>query len=391
MGWFKDKCRAVANFVTFGAVDKREAKNIERDSENKRIEIQGDFKEAEDLTKKRLADFGTFKSDTYLRITPNFQQAFDVLSDVNFSDLNNQNEKLEQFNYDFKEMKKISTSLSELALLGAGSALTGAAVATGAMGFVALLGTASTGTAISTLSGVAATNATVAWFGGGALSVGGLGIAGGTAVIGGIALAPLVIFGMVKGVSKGKQKLNVAKDHADETEVLEQRIITIIAEFALIRRGCDLLEKTIRDLESVLMFHIERMQLVHENFKLRCSEANDTHERMQKNSKSLNDIFLNKINSISKSMNPKSTLRTGFVDSIAINVKKLEKIDEMQKQEYTDREKQVFMDAFNCMSIIKQLLDKPIMGNDGGFLSSVMEDAQNAQEYANFEHGEVYS
>ncbi len=53
---------------------------------------------------------------------------------------------------------------------------------------VASLGTASTGTAISALSGAAATKATIAWLGGGALAAGGLGIAGGTAVLGVVAV-----------------------------------------------------------------------------------------------------------------------------------------------------------------------------------------------------------
>ena len=45
---------------------------------------------------------------------------------------------------------------------------------------------ASTGAAISGLTGVAATNATLAWLGGGALSAGGFGVAGGMAVLGGL-------------------------------------------------------------------------------------------------------------------------------------------------------------------------------------------------------------
>ena len=45
---------------------------------------------------------------------------------------------------------------------------------------------ASTGTSIASLSGAAATNATLAFFGGGSLAAGGLGMAGGTAVLGGL-------------------------------------------------------------------------------------------------------------------------------------------------------------------------------------------------------------
>lgn len=66
----------------------------------------------------------------------------------------------------------------------------GAGVATSVTtGIVAAVGTAGTGTAISTLSGVAATRATLAVLGGGTLAAGGLGIAGGAVVLGGIGIA----------------------------------------------------------------------------------------------------------------------------------------------------------------------------------------------------------
>lgn len=63
----------------------------------------------------------------------------------------------------------------------AGAALTGVPVAvTTAVGALA---TASTGTAISTLSGAAASNAVLAWLGGGAVAAGGGGVATGAAVL----------------------------------------------------------------------------------------------------------------------------------------------------------------------------------------------------------------
>lgn len=85
---------------------------------------------------------------------------------------------------------------------GAGA---GAAMAAGSWSLVALIGSASTGTAISTLSGVAATNATLAWFGGGALAAGGAGMAGGTLVLGGVALAPVVAVAAWQARSKTKE------------------------------------------------------------------------------------------------------------------------------------------------------------------------------------------
>ena len=54
---------------------------------------------------------------------------------------------------------------------------------TAAMGIATTFGVASTGTAISALSGAAATNAALAWLGGGALAIGGGGMAAGNALL----------------------------------------------------------------------------------------------------------------------------------------------------------------------------------------------------------------
>lgn len=70
------------------------------------------------------------------------------------------------------------------------AAASGAATAASAYGLVGLLASASTGTAISTLSGAAAANATLAWLGGGALAAGGGGIAAGAVVFGGLVAGP---------------------------------------------------------------------------------------------------------------------------------------------------------------------------------------------------------
>ena len=67
---------------------------------------------------------------------------------------------------------------------------------------------ASTGTAISTLSGAAATNATLAFFGGGSLATGGLGMAGGMYVLGGLVAGPaLMVMGMITE-AKSKEKID---------------------------------------------------------------------------------------------------------------------------------------------------------------------------------------
>lgn len=77
-------------------------------------------------------------------------------------------------------------------LTGAAGLASGGLATVGLMSLATAVGTASTGTAIASLSGAAAMSSTLAWLGGGAVSAGGLGMAGGVAVLtGGAALVVL--------------------------------------------------------------------------------------------------------------------------------------------------------------------------------------------------------
>ncbi|MFI8364285.1 hypothetical protein ACIGD1_29510 [Streptomyces sp. NPDC085612] len=78
---------------------------------------------------------------------------------------------------------------------GAAGAAVGGAAAYGAFTAAAMFGTASTGAAISTLSGVAATNAALALLGGGTLAAGGAGMAGGILLLTGMVAAPVAALG----------------------------------------------------------------------------------------------------------------------------------------------------------------------------------------------------
>jgi transcriptional regulator with XRE-family HTH domain len=90
-----------------------------------------------------------------------------------------------------------ASGLQQVLVGGVGGAAVGSAVggaaAYGTFVAVASFGTASTGAAISGLSGIAATNATLAALGGGTLAAGGAGVAGGTMVLAGIVAAPALI------------------------------------------------------------------------------------------------------------------------------------------------------------------------------------------------------
>ncbi len=140
-----------------------------------------------------------------------FLDTFTQIKNVDF----NESEGLEELNKlhideaEFEELREMVNFAGSFAGGAAAGTAGGALVAFGAYGAAQTLAVASTGTAISALSGAAATNATLAFFGGGSLATGGLGMAGGAAVLGGLVAGPaLMVMGFVAGAAakKGLEK-----------------------------------------------------------------------------------------------------------------------------------------------------------------------------------------
>lgn len=147
-----------------------------------------------------------------------FIAEFEKLNHVELSDSQGLNElqKIVLDKKTFTELKDLQSIATSMAGGLASGALAGAITAFGAYGAAGALATASTGTAIASLSGAAATNATLAFFGGGSLAAGGLGMAGGAAVLGGLVAGPaLAVLGFVVGAkassNKDKAYSNLAK------------------------------------------------------------------------------------------------------------------------------------------------------------------------------------
>lgn len=117
-----------------------------------------------------------------------------------------------EFSYELlNELKHDVAILKDTSLGLAGGAAAGAMTAFGAYSGTMALATAGTGTAISTLSGAAATNATLAWLGGGTLASGGLGVAGGAIMLNAMVAGPaLAIMGWYMG-NKAEKNLEDAK------------------------------------------------------------------------------------------------------------------------------------------------------------------------------------
>lgn len=203
MGFFK-------NLVTFGASGRIEDKLGEFEDlkyeydllydkmERKRSQLN---EELELLIKEKVKAIKSLKKISI--IAKNIQQKE---RDVLYRNFGNNVEQI-----DFGLISETITA-GEMALNATKGVSAGVSSALGAWALVSTLGTASTGTAIGTLSGVAATNATLAWFGGGALAAGGGGMAAGTAVLGGIVAIPaLAIVGIFSHVQANKKIKEIEK------------------------------------------------------------------------------------------------------------------------------------------------------------------------------------
>jgi len=138
-------------------------------------------------------------------------------------------DKMKMYREEFQEVcdfAKEELAAAKRSAVGAGSGVAaGATVAsvapTAAMWIASTFGTASTGTAISSLSGGAATNAALAWIGGGTLATGGGGMSAGTAFLAmagpiGWSIAGVTIFASVALFAKNKMKTNKERKEAIE-------------------------------------------------------------------------------------------------------------------------------------------------------------------------------
>lgn len=181
-------------------------------------------------TKSHIASLGEMKLDVYQNSIIPFVESFKKIKNIDFTEFSI-NENYKDNKEVFLDLESSALKMSELFAAGAtalsSSAITGLAV----LGGVKVLGTASTGISIASLSGVAATNATLAWLGGGSLAAGGLGIAGGTVVLGGLIAGPALAIGGLMLANKAEEAVENAYANKSKAELEAEKMK--LAETAL--------------------------------------------------------------------------------------------------------------------------------------------------------------
>ncbi len=149
---------------------------------------------------------------------------------------------------ELKKMRELSGYAAEATKAGATALTTGALVGVASYGGAMMFATASTGTAIGSLAGAAATNATLAWFGGGSLAAGGLGMAGGMAVLGGIVAAPVLAVGGAVFAAKAKKNLSLAR----KNKAKAQKAASEMSAARSVLRGIEKVSKQVSKLLDAL-------------------------------------------------------------------------------------------------------------------------------------------
>lgn len=182
-------------------------------------------------TNKKIEELGAYSNGLCIALNE-IQGLFDAIRNMP-SEKKLECENLKKIRLNWRQQaEKIENDYKTAAVknAGAGAAGVGAGVAvaalgpTAAMGIATTFGVASTGTAISALSGAAATNAALAWLGGGALAAGGGGMAAGNAFL---ALAGPVGWA-IAGVAITASGLMFWKSSSDKKKI--ENIFTLISE-----------------------------------------------------------------------------------------------------------------------------------------------------------------
>ncbi len=210
---------------------------------------------------KSLELLGKAKLHIHQNSFKEFVNIFSKMKNVEMQDFSK-----DDLNFNIQEFinftKESIVSFTELAGGGVASLGAGALAGIGAYGSVGMLASASTGTAIASLSGAAATNATLAWLGGGSLATGGFGVAGGMVVLGGIVAAPVLAVSGFLYSKVGEKALDDARSNLAKAKTAAQEMDTAATATNGIASIIITALKTIQDLDKVLVNELSTLKLM---------------------------------------------------------------------------------------------------------------------------------
>ena len=255
--------------------DNKKTNNINKNDDKKEIIVKNDLgvvsisnkikknsEKNQKINKKKVLDEELEKavavynkeyntlSDTGIALFYQRKKTIDLIDNVEFL-INNIANHPKEFDKKIKEIKVIKNNFKQIcdftkkeleqvqkSAFTAGVGVTGGLAVTSlapsaAMWVATTFGTASTGTAISALSGAAANSAALAWLGGGSIAAGGAGVTGGQALLAlagpiGWSIAGATLLTSIILLSNNKRKID--KEKKDEIEKIKNNTGKIVEQ-----------------------------------------------------------------------------------------------------------------------------------------------------------------
>ena len=227
----------VGNTIKAG-IDNNKANKLNKSANEILEEAQNRTNAQREACGRALNHLGKEKIYVLNSTVTEFLDTFQKIKNVDFRETEGL-EELRKFHideHDFEEMRLMANYAGAIGVGAFAGTAGGAAIAAGAYGLAHAFAAASTGTAIASLNGVAATNATLAFFGGGSLAAGGMGMAGGAMVLGGFVAGPaLMVMGLIVG--------NAAKKNLMQAVANQEEAIQVAAEVKRAELQCEAIRR----------------------------------------------------------------------------------------------------------------------------------------------------
>lgn len=247
----------------------KEAKSIKKKSEAKLKLFEEEDKKQREKLNSELSEFGTYRLSVMKNTIGVFLRYVDIMNkkvkDKDYECLADIDIQSDTYISEIKSLHMSATDILKTTVTSASAgaiALSGVptAITTG----VSALASASTGTAISSLSGAAATKATLAWLGGGSLAAGGGGVAAGTALLstitwtatGGLAL---VAAGTIASKIYDK-KLTQTKEFEKEVDIHCAQLESNWEMMGMVSRRVEELKYTTQELEKRIISELQMLE-----------------------------------------------------------------------------------------------------------------------------------
>lgn len=246
-----------------GAKKMKDANNMMEETKKRHNKNIKTFEDTSKVTTENMDKLGIIEMET-LASFEEFSNIFEKIKNKpEFKSYNKDGSNIPT--YTPQELKDIS--LAAIAILsGLGGAALGTAGGFAAAGAttaaVMALGTASTGTAISALSGAAATNAALAALGGGSIAAGGGGMALGTMVLGGATLGVGLLVGGLIFNFTGNSISEKASDAKEEMLKAEKTINKIVEYLNELNQYCKMFTNAFVKVDKVYRQHLSHLSML---------------------------------------------------------------------------------------------------------------------------------